>query len=192
MMIAPHEPYVELIPQPRRRRPRLRQVLAAVCVLLGLALAALVVLPSALGLSGHVVRDDAMSGSISAGSMIFTKPVPVADLVVGDVISYLPPDGSGVDEVVTRRVSAIEHDAFTTARDVDGVVDPWTVRFDDPIQQQVVLDLPVLGSVADAVTSSWLVWGLGLPFALLALVVLGEAVVRRWPARAPERAPRTN
>ena len=37
------------------------------------------------------MTDDAMSGTMGRGSAVFTKPLPVADLEIGDVITYPVP-----------------------------------------------------------------------------------------------------
>lgn len=186
MLIASH-PHVELVPLSRRRRMRVHRLLRSVCVTLGVLVLVGLILPVALGMSGHTVSDDAMSGSLPEGSLVFTKPVPVADLVVGDLITFQPPNSSGVGEVVTRRISAIEGAALTTARDVDGAVDPWTLRPVGMTQARVVLDVPLVGFAAELAPGSSTAWIVGIPLLMLALCGLTELLLRRsaGPAHPP-------
>ena len=65
-------------------------------------------LPGLLGYERYVITGGSMSGTFEKGSIAFERVVPVADLAVGDVITYLPPADSGVDHLVTHRIIAIE------------------------------------------------------------------------------------
>src|SRR3954469_22752147 len=58
-------------------------------------------LPSLLGYDRYVITSGSMTGTFDIGSIVFDKPVPTADLAVGDVITYLPPESAGVPHLVT-------------------------------------------------------------------------------------------
>lgn len=135
-----------------RRRSRLRRRWArrAGGVLVAF-LALAFVLPPALGLSRHTVTDDAMSGTLERGSVVFAKSQPVGDLEVGDIITYRVPIDSGA-ELVTRRIFDIKSGLIWTSRDSTGEVDPWTLSFDQLTQERAVLDIPYAGYVYDAVS----------------------------------------
>ena len=55
---------------------------------------ALLALPLA-GYHRYVITGGSMGGTIERGSVVWAKAVPVADLRVGDVITYEPPRGAG-------------------------------------------------------------------------------------------------
>lgn len=88
-------------------------------------------LPHALGYERYVITGGSMSGSIEKGSIVFAEPRSVEDLAVDDVITYLPPAGSGVGNLVTHRIVEIDTDeagelVFRTKGDANADVDPWT------------------------------------------------------------------
>jgi signal peptidase len=73
--------------------------------------------------------------------------VPVSQLKVGDVITYLPPTG---DHLITHRIAWIGHDpsgarVFRTKGDANPVADPWTFRLDRPEQARVRFGVPYAG-----------------------------------------------
>ena len=79
-----------------------------VAAILALGVAALMFVPGVLGFDRYVITGGSMSGTFERGALVFERQVPVADLRVGDVITYLPPADSGVTELVTHRISSIE------------------------------------------------------------------------------------
>ena len=67
------------------------------------ALAALLVLtPSVIGWQRYAIVSGSMSGTYDKGSLVLDEVVPVADLKVGDVITYTPPTG---DHLITHRIA---------------------------------------------------------------------------------------
>jgi signal peptidase len=64
-------------------------------------------LPSLLGYERYVITGGSMSGTFEIGAVVFEEPVPVEDLRVGDVITYLPPADAGVGNLVTHRIHRI-------------------------------------------------------------------------------------
>lgn len=176
---------LELTTRPRRGR-RSGWVLNALCVLVTL-LALLFLLPAAFGLSRYVVTGTSMSGTIERGSVVLEKAVPVSDLRVGDIITYLPPAESGVDTLLTHRIVSIDGTTLRTQGDANGHVDPWAFQLTVPVQPRVVADVPWVGylflALADRSTRLLVV---GLPVAVIALLSLRELTGRR--RRRPDAA----
>ncbi len=163
----------------RTRRPRGRSRLVdALCVFVILASLALLV-PSLLGLQRHVVRDNAMDGTYGQGTLLYSETVSVADLRVGDVITFAPPAGSDLTTDVTRRIVAIDGAGVRTAGDAAGDPDPWTVRLTGD-QQRVRYAVPGAGylmlGLDDGPTRVALI---GVPAAIIALVSAAELHRRR-------------
>ena len=85
--------------------------------------------------AGSATRSSAgsMTGTYDRGTLVLDEVVPVADLKVGDVITYLPPSGAGPDHLITHRIAWIGKDptggrVFRTKGDANQVADPWTFR----------------------------------------------------------------
>ncbi len=165
-------------PDPANRAARV----AARCgfTVLLVAAAALVVLPLA-GFHRYVITGGSMGGSIERGSVIWAKEVPVADLRVGDVITYTPPPGSGPDGLVTHRIVGIRDDrgrrVHRTKGDANAHVDPWTFELNGDTQARVAFDVPYLGyalSVASDRTHRTIV------VAILALLIVIATFSRLW------------
>lgn len=113
------------LPPPRRRLgPR---VLAGVLGLLVLAgLAAAVLWHTALGGRWQVVATPSMGTAAPVGTLVLT--VPADRVAVGDIVTYHPPVANHPNSV-THRVISVEPDGgFRTRGDINGAVDPWTVR----------------------------------------------------------------
>lgn len=140
------------------------------------------IVPSLMGYERYVITGGSMSGSIEKGSVVLSRPTPVPDLAVGDVITYLPPADSGVTTLVTHRITAVHDRAdgtrtLRTRGDANPAVDPWRFSLTSDVQPVVVLDVPVVGhaliALADRSTRMVVV---GVPAALVALVALGQLV----------------
>jgi signal peptidase I len=112
------------------------------------ALAALLVLaPAVIGWQRYAIVSGSMTGTYDKGSLVLDDVVPVADLKVGDVITYRPPAG---DHLITHRIASIAHDrsgarVFRTRGDANPVADPWTFRLDRAEQARVRLGVPYAG-----------------------------------------------
>lgn len=170
--------------------------LISVAVACAIALVGLMLVPSLFGLDRYVITGGSMSGTFEKGSIAFERPVPVADLAVGDVITYLPPADSGVGTLVTHRITEIEPAEngarlFTTQGDANPDPDPWQFSLVEGTQPVVEHTVPHVGYVfmalADRETRMMVI---GLPaavIALLALVELGRAL-RPRREEAPEAA----
>ncbi|MAY95150.1 signal peptidase I [uncultured Nocardioides sp.] len=158
---------------------------------LGLGLVMLValafLLPSLMGLQRYVIMGGSMEGTYDLGSVVFEEVVPVEDLRVGDVITYVPPAESGIDTLVTHRITEIDGADFRTQGDANPAVDPWTFQLTAATQPRVVAHVPYVGfafmALADRGTRMALI---GLPAALIALWSLVELARALRPERRPQ------
>jgi signal peptidase len=154
---------------------RLIRVGTTLLLAAGVALGALLLVPALFGVQRYAIVSGSMTGTYDRGSVVFDEVVPVADLRVGDVITYRPPAGAGPTGLVTHRIHAIAHDrsgarVFRTKGDANAVADPWTFRLPAPEQARVRASVPYLGfaiaALADRRVRMLIV---GLPAALVAL-----------------------
>jgi len=175
---------MEITPTPRRGR-RLRRLAIDVASGLVLLLAALILIPAALGLQRYAIAGGSMSGTYDVGSLVFEEVVPVEDLEVGDVITYVPPAGSGIDNLVTHRIVEIKGSSFRTKGDANPDVDPWTFELTAATQARVRWHVPFAGypflALQDRSVRMLLI---GLPAGLIALLSLRELVRGLRPARS--------
>ncbi|UMG94288.1 signal peptidase I [Nocardioides sp. TF02-7] len=162
----------------RRLGGHLVNVVLVLFTLLGLAYLA----PSVMGYERYVITGGSMSGTFERGSLVLERKVPVEDLEVGDVITYLPPQDSGVRTLVTHRITKIRVDeegrrVFRTQGDANPDPDPWRFSLTDTEQPVVEVAVPYAGYVfialADRDTRILLVGG---PAALIALGSLVQLV----------------
>ena len=148
---------------------------AANALLLGaVVMAAVMLLPAIFGLQRYVITGGSMEGSISRGSIVFDEPVPVEELEVGDVITYVPPAGENGGGFVTHRIVSItERDgesALRTKGDANEYVDPWTFSLPESTQARVEMSIPLLGYPIAALGIREVRMALiGLPALLIAL-----------------------
>lgn len=147
--------------------------LGAVATVLCLALAAILLVPAALGFQRYVIVSGSMSGTYDKGSIVFDKTVPVEDLKVGDVITYEPPQGTFSQDLVTHRIAWIGVDGqggrtFRTKGDANPSADPWTFSLDNPSQARVAFSVPYVG---------YLLAGLSIPLVRMLAIGLPAIVV---------------
>jgi hypothetical protein len=135
---------MEIVTSPRRPRPSVwTRLLVGLCVAAPVTLLAL--LPVGLGLERFVLAGPGMEPSIARGSVLLERPVPVAALRVGDVITFRPPAGSGVDGLLTHRVLETRGSDVRTGLDASAARDPWVLPLDAPAPARVVASVPYLG-----------------------------------------------
>ena len=136
-----------------------------------------------------------MSGTYEKGSVVFEQRVPVEELAVGDVITYLPPPDSKVPNLVTHRISEITTaedgtTMFRTKGDANEDVDPWTFALVDETQPVVRFGVPYVGwgviALADRETRMLV---LGVPAGLVALMSLIELLRNLRDERRGQPAP---
>lgn len=147
--------------------------------------------PAAFGLERYVITGGSMSGTFEVGSVVFTRDQPVADLAVGDVVTYMPPAEAGSQDLVTHRIVAArdgrgEGRIFRTQGDANPDPDPWRFRLEADTQPVVVGSVPHAGhlliALADPDVRRIVI---GLPAALIALLAGRDLVgaLRRTPPR---------
>lgn len=171
---------MEIAPVPRR--PPLSAVGRLVLVLAFLLpVVVLMLVPATLGLQRYVVTGDAMGGSMGRGALVYAHSVPVSDLAVGDVITFVPP-GSDSGDRVTRRVVGLEAGTARTQGDDRSRPDPWTLSLDDPVQTKVLFAVPWVGYPFTGPLGGGA--GIVLGIGTVALIgALGARISARRPAR---------
>ena len=170
----------------RRAARRVARLLIALAGVATLVFALVVLIPGMLGLERYVITGGSMAGSIERGDLVVAEPRPVSDLVVGDVITYLPPADSGITQLVTHRIIAVEPSPdgplFRTQGDANASADPWQFMLAGETQAVVVTTVPALGwvfiALADPAHRMVL---LGVPAAVIALMSLREIVLLLRP-----------
>ena len=141
--------------------------------------AALVLAPAVLGWERYAIVSGSMSGTHDQGSLVLADVVPVEQLAVGDVITYLPPAG---DHLITHRIAWIGRDEagrrlFRTRGDANPVADPWTFRLDQAEQARVRFGVPYAGHALTALGRRDVrVVAIALP----ALLIAGFSLGRLW------------
>jgi signal peptidase len=156
----------------------------------GVLLGALLVLPALAGYQRYAIVSGSMTGTYDRGSVVFDEVVPVADLKVGDVITYRPPAGSGPKGLVTHRIAAITRDRdgsriYRTKGDANDVADPWTFTLAGPKQARVRAGVPYAGFAVAALSDRRLrMLIVGLPALLIAL----SSLAGLWRETDPEAA----
>jgi len=136
--------------------------------------------PGLFGFERYVITGGSMSGTFERGSIAFEKPVPVEQVGVGDVITYLPPADSGVTHLVTHRVigDTVLADGsrqLRTQGDANPDPDPWKFSLTGSDQPVVRFTVPYVGwalvALADRETRMLVI---GVPAGLIALASLVE------------------
>jgi signal peptidase len=158
-------------------------------LLAAVVVAMLVLLPSLFGWQRYAIVSGSMTGTYDRGSLVLDEVVPVGELKVGDVITYMPPAG---DHLITHRISWIGRDpsgarAYRTKGDANPVADPWTFRLDQPTQARVSVGVPYVGYALMALGRRDVrTLVIALPAVLIALITLaglwkqlGEAAAAR-------------
>jgi signal peptidase len=164
------------------------RVLINVASVVVMVLAMVFIVPAAFGYERYVITGSSMNGSLDLGSVAFARVVPVGELEVGDVITYLPPPESGVDSLVTHRIVRIDGAVLRTKGDANPSPDPWTFELHQGTQARVEHSVPYLGwvfiTLHDRTTRMALI---GVPAALIALASLGQlgAALRRADEQRP-------
>ncbi len=106
----------------------------------------------------------------------------MADLRVGDVITYRPPPGAGPEHLITHRIAWIGRDAsgarqFRTRGDANPVDDPWTFRLDGAEQARARVAIPWVGHALTALGRRDVRLAV---IALPALLIAAFSLARLW------------
>lgn len=165
-------------------------------LLLILAIGALtIVIPAVVGGMPLSVLTGSMRPNLPPGTLVVTRPVPVEDIAVGDVITFQIE--SGRPEVATHRVieRAVGSDGevrFTTQGDANNAPDPEPVR-EVQVLGEVWYAIPHLGWVNQAIdghTRSWAISALAGALFVYAAWAVGSGVREKLRARRRgEQAP---
>lgn len=176
---------------------RVAGILGTLAILAAFALAAVLLVPAALGMQRYVITTGSMAGSLDPGSLIFDERVPVADIRVGDVITFRPPTAKRT--LVTHRVHAISRDAagrlsFRTKGDANRVADAWSFVPRDGTLNRVEAHVPHLGRAYAFLNSGtgrvviFMIPGLLIAFASLAALWREAGEATRRPAETTQVA----
>ena len=165
-----------------QRTRRFANSLITIVAIIAMGIVALMLVPGLLGLDRYVITGGSMSGTFERGTLVFERQVPVSELKVGDVITYLPPADSGVTELVTHRIESITRDAsapggrvFHTKGDANASADPWTFTLAAHTQPRVVGWAPAIGWVFIALSMPFVrMLVIGVPAAFIALLFLRD------------------
>ena len=170
---------------------RLGRLAVNVSLLLTTLAAAAWLTPTFFGYERYVITGGSMSGTFEKGSVVFEKLVPVDQLEVGDIITYVPPPDAGTNHLVTHRIVRMttgeQGTVLRTRGDANDGIDPWKFSLVEDHQPVVEFAVPHVGhammALADRETRMLIV---GVPAALVALLALKELLVAvRRPREAP-------
>jgi signal peptidase len=168
-----------------QRVTRARNIFTWITLVVAIAVAALIVVPSLLGFDRYAIDGGSMEPRIPKGSIVYSKPADAADLVVGDVITYRPPASSGVGELVTHRivektdrVNANGHAqiVFRSKGDANPTPDPWHFTLENGEAALEKAHLPYLGYIYLALRIPWVRIVLITVPALLILVLTAASL----------------
>ncbi len=163
--------------QPSGARRALRWAGAGATVLC-LLLAAVLLIPAALGYQRYVIVSGSMTGAYDRGSIVFDEEVPVAELQEGDTITYAPPPNASPEDLVTHRIVWIGSneqgkEAFRTKGDANETADPWTFTLDKPDQAKVAFSVPYVGYLLAALSIPTVrMLAIGIPAVIVAFLIL--------------------
>lgn len=180
------------------RSKRVLRWLGVLATVLCVGLAAILLVPAALGFQRYVIVSGSMTGTYDRGSIVFDREVPVSDLEVGDVITYEPPPGASSQKFVTHRIFRVQENAegervFRTKGDANDTADPWTFTLDKPDQARVAFSVPYVGYLLAALSIPTVrMLAIGIPAVAVALLILagiwreaGEEARRRQAESGP-------
>jgi len=144
---------------------RLVSWLVTIALVGATVLALLMVVPSLLGYQRYVIISGSMEPTLPVGSVVYDEVVPVDDIVVGDIITFVPPPEFDIDSPVTHRVVEVaiaeensSHPGqrlFRTKGDNNEDVDPWRMVLDGPDQARVEHHVPYVGYFYMALQVRW-------------------------------------
>jgi signal peptidase I len=185
---------------------RLVSWLVTIALVGATVLAVLMVVPSLLGYQRYVIISGSMEPTLPVGSVVYDEVVPVDDIVVGDIITFVPPPEFDIDSPVTHRVVEVaiaeensSHPGqrlFRTKGDNNEDVDPWRMVLDGPDQARVEHHVPYVGYFYMALQVRWVQLLLIVvpAVALVTYIVItlwrvsGEAVLEEKAKTPPEGA----
>jgi signal peptidase len=181
----------------RRHHGRLHRWLHGAAVAMTVVLAVALVVPALLGVKRYVIVSGSMEPTIPVGSVVYDEVVPVEDIAVGDVITFVPPPQYGLESPVTHRVASITETPegqreFRTKGDANETIDPWVFYLDGPEQARVILHIEYVGWIYIFLSQRWVqLLLIAVPASVLFVYLLialwrlaGDAVVEERKKRA--------
>jgi signal peptidase I len=166
-----------------------RTLATALCIAALVLVIVTIAVPALLGLQRYVITGGSMTGTISKGSVIYSKLTPTDRLKVGDIITFRPP---GYASPVTHRIISIGQGqdgkrVYRMKGDFNEAADPWTINLIEPRQARYVYHIPVIGYVLAALAIRQVrVVLIGLPALVIAISLLwslwsqaGDELARR-------------
>jgi signal peptidase len=168
------------------RRARMLVLWVALGLIFGTLLAA--VLPQLAGYRSFTVRSGSMTPAVETGDVVVTEPISPLSARVGDIVTFLDPEGSG--RLFSHRVQSLRPEgdsvAFVTRGDANTSTEHWRVPASGSVGK-VIYRIPRIGYGL-----AWIDAGparLAL-IAIPALLLLWGALVRIWrPRSRPEVDP---
>ncbi len=140
-----HGPIVEIAPKARRRVWTARAAGLLVLLIVG-PVTVLALVPTVFGLERYVMTGDVLADSVPRGSLMFHRVVPASDVSKGDVVTYRPPESSGIDRYITRRVVNVGEGYLQTQTESSAAPDEWWVdQSDYPAISRMVISVPYVG-----------------------------------------------
>lgn len=179
----PTQPVVVAVVRPAnsavRRLARRVGRLALNCALVAMIASVLIMLvPALLGFQRYVILTGSMTGTYDRGSIVFDRPIPTADLKVGDPITYSPPPGFTSQARVTHRIWWIGRGAngervYRTKGDANKHPDVWKFTLNQSMQNVVVFHVPDVGYVFMLLSlREFRIVLVGLPAIIIGLMML--------------------
>lgn len=163
------------------RRLRTLVLWVGLGLLAGTLLAA--VAPRLAGYRSFTVRSGSMTPAIETGDVVVTEPISPLGARVGDVVTFVDPEGTG--KLFSHRVQSLRAEgdevAFVTRGDANTSTERWRVPADGSIGK-VAYRIPKVGYAL-----AWIDSGparLAL-MAIPALLLLWAALVRIWRPQHP-------
>lgn len=164
-------------PSPHPTRPFARLARGAsgfVLIALLLGVVGTMLVPALLGLDMYAIGGGSMEPAIPRGALLYAREVPVSDLRVGDVITYVPP---GHSRPVTHRLTKISRPErakppiYQTKGDANPRPDMRVFRLDRQTQARYLFSIPLLG---------WVLLFLGSPVAKVLALGVPALLVAVW------------
>ena len=166
------------------------RMVSTVGYVLVITIASLMLVPSLLGFNRYVILSGSMEPGIPTGAVVYDEDVPVEELAVKDIITFVPPPEYDISKPVTHRIVKISPAPkevkgqaaggllFRTKGDANETPDPWRMVLDQGRQDRVERHLPYLGYIYVALSQRWVqLLVIGLP-ALIIAIIIGRALWR--------------
>lgn len=127
---------------------------SAVLVLAVTAFLALAIGPRVLGYQTSTMLTGSMSPLINPGDIVITRPVPVTDINVGDIITYhIPVEDQRVETHRVTQIAARPDGTVVvqTKGDANNGADPWLATISTPTIDRHILTIPYAGEAIRAI-----------------------------------------